>query len=50
MDAGSGSQNRASGSNPATATIQAEVKVYRYQVSDRSRVQQTVKNAYYGTH
>nr|WP_277551869.1 histone-like nucleoid-structuring protein Lsr2 [Kocuria oceani] len=50
VDAGSGSRERASGSNPDTAKIRAWAKENGHEVSDRGRIHQTVKNAYYAAH
>ncbi|MFI7484076.1 Lsr2 family protein [Kocuria sp. M1R5S2] len=42
-----GARSRASGSNPDTAKIRAWAKENGYEVSDRGRIHQTVKDAYY---
>ncbi|WP_272027901.1 histone-like nucleoid-structuring protein Lsr2 [Kocuria rosea] len=46
----SGTRSRASGSDPDTAKIRAWAKENEYEVSDRGRIHQTVKDAYYAAH
>jgi hypothetical protein len=45
-----GTRSRASGSDPDTAKIRAWAKENGYEVSDRGRIHQTVKDAYYAAH
>lgn len=41
---------RASGSDPDTAKIRAWAKENGYEVSDRGRIHQSIKDAYYAAH
>ena len=41
---------RAAGSNPDTAKVRAWAKENGYEVSDRGRIHQTVREAYYAAH
>ena len=43
-------RSRASGSNPDTAKIRVWAKENGHEVSDRGRIHQTVKDAYYAAH
>ncbi|WP_062737490.1 histone-like nucleoid-structuring protein Lsr2 [Kocuria turfanensis] len=43
-------RSRRSGSDPDTAKIRAWAKGNGYEVSDRGRIHQTVKDAYYAAH
>ena len=45
-----GTRSRAAGSGPDTAKIRAWAKENGYEVSDRGRIHQTVKGAYYAAH
>jgi hypothetical protein len=45
-----GTRPRASGSDPDTAKIRAWAKENGHEVSDRGRIHQTVKDAYYAAH
>ncbi|MEX5265187.1 Lsr2 family protein [Kocuria sp. CPCC 205231] len=45
-----GTRSRASGSDPDTGKIRAWAKDNGYEVSDRGRIHQTVKDAYYAAH
>ena len=45
-----GTRSRASGSDPDTARIRAWAKENGHEVSDRGRIHQSVKDAYYAAH
>ncbi|MCC5781843.1 hypothetical protein CRM73_02580 [Kocuria sp. CCUG 69068] len=45
-----GTRPRAKGSNPDTAKIRAWAKENGHEVSDRGRIHQSVKDAYYAAH
>lgn len=47
---GRGTRSRASGSDPDTAKIRACAKENGHEVSDRGRIHQTVRDAYYAAH
>jgi hypothetical protein len=45
-----GTRSRATGSDPDTAKIRAWAKENGHEVSDRGRIHQSVKDAYYAAH
>ncbi|PLC10814.1 hypothetical protein AUQ48_15935 [Kocuria flava] len=45
-----GTRSRGSGSDPDTAKIRAWAKENGHEVSDRGRIHQTIKDAYYAAH